>query len=44
MAGQQLEFFLQQELAKRDGANIATKAKLVDGLLSVNGKTIPLPK
>ena len=43
MAGQQLEFFLQQELVKREGANISTKAKLADGLLSVNGKTVPLP-
>jgi uncharacterized protein YdgA (DUF945 family) len=43
MAGQQLEFFLQQELVKREGKNISTKAKLSDGLLSVNGKTVPLP-
>jgi uncharacterized protein YdgA (DUF945 family) len=43
MAGQQLEFFLQQELVKREGTNISTKAKLADGLLSVNGKTVPLP-
>lgn len=43
MTGQQLEFLLQQELVKREGANISTKAKLGDGLLSVNGKTVPLP-
>ena len=43
MVGQQLEFLLQQELVKREGANISTKAKLGDGLLSVNGKTVPLP-
>ena len=42
MVEQQLAFVLQQELAKRDGTNISSQAKLGDGLLSVNGKTIPL--
>jgi uncharacterized protein YdgA (DUF945 family) len=42
MASQQLEFLLQQEFVKQDGAIISTQAKLGDGLLSVNGKTIPL--
>jgi uncharacterized protein YdgA (DUF945 family) len=42
MAGQQLEILLQQELVKREGSNISTQAKLGDGLLSVNGKTVPL--
>lgn len=44
MVDQQLAFILQQELAKRDGTNISTNAKLGGGLLSVNGKTIPLPQ
>ncbi len=43
MAQQQLDFLLQQELVKREGANISTQAKLSAGLLSVNGKTVPLP-
>jgi predicted ATP-dependent protease len=42
MAGQQLDFLLQQELVKREGTNISSQAKLGDGLLSVNGKTVPL--
>ncbi len=42
MSGQQLELLLQQELVKREGTNISSQAKLSDGLLSVNGKTIPL--
>ncbi len=42
MAEQQLALLLQQELVKRDGTNISSKAKLGGGLLSVNGKTIPL--
>jgi uncharacterized protein YdgA (DUF945 family) len=43
MAGQQLEFFLQQEMLKRDGKDISSNAKMSGGLLSVNGKTVPLP-
>jgi hypothetical protein len=42
MAAQQLEVLLQQEFVKREGTIISTQAKLGDGLLSVNGKTIPL--
>ncbi len=43
MADQQLEFFMQQGLLKRDKTNIFSEAKLSGGLLSVNGKTVPLP-
>ncbi len=43
MVEQQLAFLLQQELVKRDGANISSNARLGGGMLSVNGKTVPLP-
>ncbi len=42
MSEQQLQFLLQQEIVKREGTNISSQAKLGSGLLSVNGKTIPL--
>lgn len=43
MAGKQIETLLAQEFLVRDGSDIATIANLQDGLLSVNGKSIPLP-
>lgn len=43
MAKHQLEFLLQQGMLKRDGTDISSQAMLNDGLLSVNGKTVPLP-
>jgi uncharacterized protein YdgA (DUF945 family) len=42
MVEKQLTFLLQQEMAKRDGTVISSNAMLSGGLLSVNGKTIPL--
>jgi uncharacterized protein YdgA (DUF945 family) len=43
MADQQLESLLQQEVLVRKGGDIATLANLKDGLLTVNGKSLPLP-
>ncbi len=43
LAERQLGLLLEQEILVVDGQNIATQAILKDGLLSVNGKTIPLP-
>ncbi len=40
---QQLVVLLGQEFLSKEGDAIFTNAKLADGLLSVNGKTIPLP-
>lgn len=40
---QQLVVMLGQEFIVKEGDSIFTNAKLADGLLSVNGKTIPLP-
>ncbi|MCW8891210.1 MAG: YdgA family protein [Sedimenticola sp.] len=39
----QLELMLGQDLLVKEGGAIMTNAKLASGLLSVNGKTIPLP-
>jgi len=43
-ADRQLELWLSQEFLKREGKNILTMAKLSGGLLTVNGKNIPLPQ
>jgi len=43
MADQQLEALLQQEVLVRKGSDIATVATLRNGLLTVNGKSLPLP-
>ena len=43
VAGQQLQQLLTQEFLIRDGNDLKVQASLEDGLLSVNGKTIPLP-
>lgn len=40
---QQLVLLLGQEFLSKEGDTIFTNVKLADGLLSVNGKTIPLP-
>lgn len=42
-ANQQLEQWLLQEMLVRDGGDITTKASLSDGLLTVNGKMLPIP-
>ena len=42
LAEEQLATLLAQELAVREGDRIATVATLRNGLLTVNGKTIPL--
>lgn len=42
-ANQQLEQWLLQEILVRDGGDITTKASLSDGLLTVNGKMLPIP-
>ncbi len=44
LADRQLELLLGQELLVEEGDSLATQAKLSGGLLSVNGKTIPLPQ
>ena len=43
LSEQQLSVLLGQEILVREGEMIATEATLADGLLSVNGKTVPLP-
>ena len=43
LADQQLEGLLQQEVLVRKGDDIATVATLRNGLLTVNGKSLPLP-
>lgn len=43
MARQQLDGLLQQEILVRKGEDIATVASLRNGLLTVNGKSLPLP-
>ncbi len=42
-AEEQLQRLLTQEILVRDGSMLSTRATLSSGLLSVNGKTIPLP-
>lgn len=44
LAERQLSLLLEQEILVQQGDMIATRAKLSDGLLSVNGKTVPLPQ
>ena len=41
---QQLNHWLSQQVIERDGADLATVASLSSGLLTVNGKTVPLPQ
>lgn len=41
---EQIDQWLLQEIIERDGADLATVASLSSGLLTVNGKTIPLPQ
>lgn len=41
---QQLSEWISQEVIVRDGSDLATVASLSSGLLTVNGKTIPLPQ
>lgn len=43
LSEQQLSVLLGQELLVREGEMIASEATLADGLLSVNGKSVPLP-
>lgn len=43
LSEQQLEQLLAQEILVEQDGMIATRATLADGLLNVNGKTIPLP-
>ena len=43
-ADMRLELWLSQEFLKREGKDILTKAALSGGLLTVNGKNIPLPQ
>lgn len=43
VAAQQIDSLLTQEILVRDGTAVETAASLRDGLLTVNGKTIPLP-
>ena len=40
----QLELWLSQEFLKREGKDVLTVAALSGGLLTVNGKNIPLPQ
>ncbi len=40
---QQLDQLLRQEMLRREGKMLYTKASLADGLLTVNGKLLPLP-
>ncbi|MEW7975927.1 MAG: YdgA family protein [Candidatus Sedimenticola endophacoides] len=42
-AGAQIDSLLSQEVLVRDGETLVTAATLSSGLLSVNGKVIPLP-
>jgi len=41
---EQLNHWLAQEIIQRDGSDLATLASLSSGLLTINGKTIPLPQ
>lgn len=41
---EQLNHWLSQQIIERDGENLATVASLSSGLLTVNGKTVPLPQ
>ena len=41
-ATEQLDQLLVQGLVEREGSDIATVASLSNGLLTVNGKTVPL--
>lgn len=41
---EQLSHWLSQQIIERDGEDLATVASLSSGLLTVNGKTIPLPQ
>ncbi|MCW8906757.1 MAG: YdgA family protein [Sedimenticola sp.] len=43
LSEQQISVLLGQEILVREGDAILTEATLADGLLSVNGKTVPLP-
>lgn len=43
LAQQQLDGLLQQEILVRKGTDISTAASLRSGLLTVNGKSLPLP-
>lgn len=43
VAEQQLQQLLTQDILLRDGSDLKIQATLKDGLLSVNGKTIPFP-
>ncbi|MCP4993936.1 MAG: YdgA family protein [Gammaproteobacteria bacterium] len=40
---EQLDLLLQQEILQRDGRDLVFDMILADGLLTVNGKTVPLP-
>lgn len=43
LSEQQFSLLLGQEILVREGGAVLTEATLADGLLSVNGKTLPLP-